>query len=154
MLIYLIRHAHAVKGTEDAGRRLSKKGRGQVIKVAAFLRQGHLLGAREFWHSPLVRSRETAEQLVRRLKVRAKLVEVGGLEPEADPAVLARRLQRWRRSVAVVGHEPHLGALAALLLSGGTRAPFVVFRKCAVLTLERTGERWLLRWQISPEEIS
>jgi phosphohistidine phosphatase len=153
MQIYLIRHAHAEDGMEDALRPLSAKGRRQTGKMAAHLKKAGLLQTEEFWHSPLVRARRTAELLAGRLVGKARLVEVAGLEPEADPAIMALRLNGLRRPVALVGHEPHLSTLATLLVAGRVTAPVVVMKKCAVLALKRTGRVWAMRWLVSPGEI-
>jgi len=153
MQIYLIRHAHAEDGVDDALRPLSAKGRRQIGKMAAHLKQGGLLQTEEFWHSPLVRARRTAELLAGRLLGQARFVEVAGLAPGADPAMLALRLNGCRRPVALVGHEPHLSTLATLLVAGRVTAPAVVMKKCAVLALKRTGSRWAVRWLLSPGEI-
>lgn len=153
MQIYLIRHAHAEDGEDDAVRPLSAKGRRQVRKMAAFLKKGGLRQTREFWRSPLVRARQTAELLVAGLKAKAGLVEDADLGPGADPARMASRLQRVRHPVAVVGHEPHLSTLATLLVTGRVNPPVVVMKKCAVLALERTDHGWAVRWLLSPEEI-
>ncbi len=152
MQIYLIRHAHAEDGEDDAARRLSAKGRRQAGKMAAFLKKGGLVSAREFWHSPLVRARQTAELLAEKLGTNPKLVAMAGLEPWVDPARLAKRLDKVRRPVAVVGHEPHLSTLATLLVTGCARPPVVVMKKCAVLALECTDHGWVVRWLLSPEE--
>lgn len=153
MQLYLIRHAHSLDGDDDAQRPLSMKGRGQIRTVGACLRRGAVLQTKEFWHSPLVRARDTAHLLAAALRVRAKFVETDGLEPEADPAPAARRLARLRRPVAVVGHEPHLSVLATLLLGGRAAEPVVTMKKCAVLALERTGSRWTVCWLLSPGEM-
>jgi phosphohistidine phosphatase len=150
MKIYLVRHAHALEGKDDDIRPLSGKGRKQIRHVAAFFRDNGRLAAREFWHSPLVRARDTAQQLGQELGRRAKLVEVAGLRPEDKPAVLAKRLNAVRRSVAVVGHEPHLSALASLLVAGKPRPVLFEFKKCAVVCLEKTGRHWVVRWQVAP----
>ena len=154
MTIYLIRHAHAVEGEDDARRPLSDKGRRQIRTMARFLRRSGRLETREFWHSPLVRARDTASLLAAAMKADVRLVEVSGIEPYADPAVLAARLKRLRRSVAVVGHEPHLSTLATLLLLGRAEQPVLVLKKGAVAALERKDGRWRLRWQVSPKEIA
>jgi phosphohistidine phosphatase len=150
MKIYLIRHAHALDGKDDAARPLSKKGRGQIRTMARFLRRSGALATREFWHSPMVRAVDTARLLAQRLEGRARLTPVAGLLHEDKPAIMARRLNKLRRPVAVVGHEPHLSALASLLIAGRPKPPLVVLRKCAVLALERHGRRWQVRWQVSP----
>src|SRR5688572_17586606 len=154
MKIYLVRHAHAVDGEDDDARELSAKGRKQIRQMAAFLRWNEEFGTREFWHSPAVRAQDTAERLAARLKTKAKLVEVEGLRHGDDPAILARKLKTLRRPVAIFGHEPHLSALASLLLSGRAAPPFFVLRKGAVLCLERTGKHWAVCWQVGPELLS
>jgi len=151
MQIYLIRHAHALAGDDDAVRPLSKKGHKQIRQIGSHLRKRELLETHEFWHSPLVRAEDTAKRLVEAMKLRAKLSEVKGLLHDDDPALMARRLNGLKRAVAVVGHEPHLSALASLLLAGRPQPPLVVLRKCAVLALERANGGWAVRWQISPE---
>ena len=121
--------------------------------MAAWLRRGKLFEAREVWTSPLVRARVTAEFLVAGLSGKRKLTIVTGLEPAANPAAMAKRLHAVRRPVAVVGHEPHLSALATLLLVGPRAAPAVVLKKGAVLALERTGRHWAVRWLAGPAEV-
>ncbi|MDB6167694.1 MAG: sixA [Verrucomicrobia bacterium] len=151
MEIYLIRHAHAVEGKDDAARPLSKRGKAQIRAVGRFLKGAGILGAEEFWHSPLVRSRDTAKLLVRRLKKRVRFSEVKGLLHDDNPSILARRLGKTRKPVAVVGHEPHLTALASLMVSGKPKPPLFELKKCGVMALARTEGRWVLRWQVSPE---
>lgn len=153
MQIYLIRHAHAVDGQDDAARPLSKKGRAQIRAMARFLRGNGALATREFWPSPLVRAVDTADLLVKRLRIRGKLTRVAGLLADDTPEIMAKRLGRVRRPVAVVGHEPHLSALASVLMAGRAKPPLVVLKKCAVLALEKQGNRWAVRWQISPETL-
>jgi phosphohistidine phosphatase len=153
MEIYLIRHAHALKGENDAARPLGKKGRKQIRAMGRFLRRSGALHTTDFWHSPLVRSADTAELLVERLGIRGKLRLVSGLLHEDNPAIMARRLDQVRRPVAVVGHEPHLSALASLLVAGQATPSIFVLKKCAVLALEKHGQRWNARWQVSPGEV-
>lgn len=153
MQLYLIRHAHALDGDDDAARPLSAKGRKQIEAMAKFLRRSGRLQATEFWHSPLVRARDTAELLAKALDEKARRLEVSGLEPYADPAGTVRKVKALRRPVAIVGHEPHLSELATLLLVGRAVAPVIVLKKCAVVALERKDGHWALRWQISPKEI-
>lgn len=151
MQIYLVRHAHAIDGEDDDARPLSAKGRKQIRRVAAFLRRNGSLATREFWHSPAVRAQDTAERFAARLKVRAKLREVPGLRHGDNPAIMAKRLKALRRPVALFGHEPHLSALASLLLAGRDGPPLFVIRKCAVVCLERANRHWVVCWQVTPE---
>lgn len=151
MQIYLIRHAHAVDAAEDPKRPLSKKGHKQVKRLAKFLRKNEAIATSEFWHSPLARSRETAERLTAQIGAPAKLLEVTGLEGGDDPAKIAERLKNRKTPVAVVGHEPQLSALASLLVVGATEPPRFVLKKSAVVALDRAEGGWAIRWQISPE---
>jgi len=147
-MIYLIRHAHAVSPEEDPVRPLSAKGREQVGEVCRTLRGGPAFKPAEIWHSPLARSRETAELLAAGLGLSAPLVLKPGLAPEDDPAAIAAVLAAEGRDIAVVGHEPHLSGLAALIVEGpaGAGASFA-FRKAGVLALSRKGRRWQPEWR-------
>lgn len=153
MHIYLIRHAHAEDGEPDAQRELSRKGKRQARAVSRFLREREMLEAEEFWHSPLRRARETAELLAKHLRSEARLVETGALKPQDHPQLIARRLRQLQKPVAVIGHDPHLSALASLLVTGRAEPPHFVLKKCAVIRLDRDGPGWSVRWQISPEVV-
>ena len=137
--------------SEDVRRPLSKRGRRQVRALARFLTRAAVDLPGEFWHSSLARSQETAVLLGRRAGSGASFVTMESLESGAGVAVLAAQLQQARRPVALVGHEPHLGALASLLVAGAAEPARFVLKKCAVVALERTGRRWQVRWQVAPE---
>ncbi len=151
MTVFIVRHAHAVDAEEDPERPLSKRGRKQVQSLATFLKPTNALQTDEVWHSPLARSRETAELLVRGLGLDAKLMEVDGLQSEDDPAIVARKLQTRRKPLVIVGHEPHLSALASLLVAGVREPPRFTLKKCSVLAVEQVDDHWSVCWQVSPE---
>src|SRR5581483_3088979 len=116
MQLYLIRHADAVEHPDDAARQLSPRGRDQAKALGQFLGRGGAFTPAEIWHSPLRRARETAELLAAAAKLAVPLREKAGLRPEDNPAALVPMIQRTTASVALVGHEPHLSALASLLV--------------------------------------
>jgi phosphohistidine phosphatase len=149
--LHLVRHAHAVDADKNATRPLSRRGRAQVAALARFLRHRGVFAPAEIWHSPLVRAHETATRLDRGLRLGATLRETAGLLPEDDPHRIARKIASARAPLAIVGHEPHLSALATLLVGGGTGRPWFVMKKCAVLALEGQGRAWCVRWHVSPE---
>lgn len=163
MLLHLVRHAHALSEDEDRSRPLSPRGRAEVARLARFLGTCGVFRPAQIWHSPLARSRQTADELAARLLlVDALRVEIPGIQPEDAPRELAERLHlhpKDRGDIAVVGHEPHLSALASLLVRGKARPDLFVLKKSALLTLEPTDAthkksghlRWRVRWQISPE---
>jgi phosphohistidine phosphatase len=148
-MIHLIRHADAVSEEEDPARPLSVKGRGQVDRLCAILRKDHAFRPAEIWHSPLLRSLETAKLLAKGLGLAAPLVLAPGLKPEDDPQKIASALGAEARDIAVVGHEPHLGHLASLMVHGPGRAwVFFPFSKAGVLRLSRNGKRWKSGWLV------
>jgi phosphohistidine phosphatase len=151
MELFIVRHAHAVNAEENPERPLSSRGREQVRQLTAFLEKSGSLSCGEVWHSPLTRSRETAKLLTAGLALNARLVEVDGLEGEADPTIIVGRLQSRREPLAIVGHEPHLSALASQLVAATAEPPRFVLKKCAVLALERGDDVWRVRWHVSPE---
>lgn len=156
MRVFLIRHAHAIDLADDAARPLSAKGRAQVRALAKFLRSTDpgAFAPEEIWHSPLVRSRETAALLAQRLKLVAPLTLTPGLEPEDDPRAAAKKISGTRKTIAVVGHEPQLSAVATVLIARRVAPVAFAMKKCAVLALEREGTHWRVRWHVSPEVIA
>ena len=145
MTHYLIRHAHAVPEEENPIRPLSEWGRKQVAALCPSLRAASFKPA-EIWHSPLARSRETAALLAAGLGLSARVEEKEGLQPGDDPEGIAKALMGEKREIAVVGHEPHLGILAGLIVNGGRPGAAFDFHKAGVLALRRVGPRWQGEW--------
>lgn len=148
--LFLIRHAHAVEVAVSPIRPLSRKGRRQAALLARFLKRNGALDVAEMWHSPLVRSVETAGILGRDLGLTVPCVEVAGLEPFDAPGLIAERITAFGRDLAIVGHEPQLSALAGLLLGQGKSAVAIEMKKGACLALEWTRDGWRLCWLITP----
>ena len=161
MRLFLIRHAHALDHANDAERPLSERGQNITRQTAEFFKANGRLRPAQVWHSPLQRAFETAADLVTRLDPDIPLVETDGLLPFDDPQIMAERFRLYPTShdVAVVGHQPHLSALASLLVAGKSDPALFHFKKNAVLALRRSDEnfvdtglaRWRVGWQFSPE---
>ncbi len=154
-LLYLMRHAHAVPETGDPARPLSARGREQARAMGDFLRTRPVLAVERVWHSPLARARETADVFCDRLGLAATRREIDGLLPDDDPRGVARRLSGFGYPLLLVGHEPHLGRLAALLVCGSVDVELVDFEKGAILCLEREATKsqtilWRVRWYLTP----
>jgi len=148
-MIYLMRHADAVSDEVNPVRPLSAKGRDQVARVCAALGGNSGFKPAEILHSSLERSRETAELLARGLRLEAPLIPTRGIEPEDDPSKIAVVLESAKEDIAVVGHEPHLGVLASLMVHGPERSGvFYPFPKAGVLALSREGRRWRAEWLV------
>lgn len=166
MLLLLVRHAHALTELENPARPLSPTGRTQAQLLAQFFASNGCFTPTQIWHSPLLRSRETADELLSRLPLaEAVVVETPGLLPEDDPKDLAARLEMHPKNLgnlALIGHEPQLSSLASLLVRGKSAPSLFKLRKAAVLALESTAEvhkktgreRWRVCWLVAPELLS
>jgi phosphohistidine phosphatase len=113
MELILWRHAEAEPGLPDAGRVLTPKGRKQAAKMGAWLDRNLPAGCK-VWCSPASRTVQTAEALGRKFK----LVEDLAPDSTAERILSAAHWPSSREPVLVVGHQPTLGQLAALLISG------------------------------------
>jgi phosphohistidine phosphatase len=150
-LLYLVRHAHADAAADDSLRPVSARGRAEIKQLAAAVRASRAFRPAEAWYSPLVRARETAELLLTELGLKVTPREHAALIPEADPATIAAALADVRVPLALFGHEPHMSALATLLVTGDTSPLAFAFQKATMLALEPAGTRCWVRWQISPD---
>lgn len=149
MDLILWRHAEAVDGFPDAERALTQRGLKQAEKMAGWLNERLPVDA-EILVSPARRAQQTASALGRPFKT-CKDLDVGESATHLLSAV------HWpdgaKRCVLVVGHQPTLGEVAALLL-GGDEAQWSI-KKGAVWWLSsrvRADEtQVILRASISPE---
>jgi phosphohistidine phosphatase len=125
MYLLVIRHAAAMEkeefartGRSDDERPLTAAGKREMARVARGLR-AIVPKLDALAPSPLVRARETAA-IVGRVYHMKVSPATRSLDPDARPTSFARWLATHRKAatVAVVGHEPHLGALVTWLLAG------------------------------------
>lgn len=113
MDLILWRHADAEPGDPDLARQLTPKGRKQAKAMARWMER-HLPKDTEILVSPAMRTRQTADALKRKYKI------AEGLAPDKSPQdmLAAAGWPNSDRTVVIVGHNPAIGQLAALLLSG------------------------------------
>jgi len=113
MDLLLWRHAEAVEGPPDSTRELTERGVRQAHKVAEWLESRRPKKLRVLV-SPTVRTRQTASAFTKDFEI------VPALGPGNDISSIlgACGWPGGGGSVLVVGHQPELGRLAALLLSG------------------------------------
>lgn len=119
MEIYLVRHAEALErkeGLTDEVRHLTRRGRKQASKQAKRLKK-RKVRPDLIITSPLVRAVQTAELLAAELDkdtaVMAQLCLSGAAD--AETVVTMLREAGKLKSIMVVGHEPQLSRVAALL---------------------------------------
>ena len=132
MDLILWRHAQAEVGEPDFGRVLTAQGRKQATKMATWLDRSLPSGCRILC-SPTARTVQTAKALDRKFKI---VPELGPLAlPEEALAVAG-----WpdaRGAVMLIGHQPWLGQLASLLLTGVAKD----------LTIKKSNAWWIARRQ-------
>lgn len=119
MDLILWRHAEAEDNAADgidAHRRLTARGHAQARTMARWLAQVLPEGTQVI-ASPSLRTRQTVEPLGR--PVRYEQACASGATPQA--LLAAAGWPGARHPVLVVGHQPTLGQVAALLLAGAPR---------------------------------
>lgn len=153
MLLYLVQHAEAKSEAEDPKRDLTAKGLRDIKKVAAYL--GRLkLEVCQILHSGKTRALSTAKVLAEALQPPQGVAASPGLAPLDDPGIWAGRLAEMTGDLALVGHLPHLGKLAALLVSGDPEKGIINFKMAGVVCLRRLAPgQWVVEWLIIPEVV-
>jgi len=155
--VYLIRHGVAAeRGKEwpdDSKRPLTPEGIVRLRKEARALNALNV-SFEQIIASPLLRTRQTADVFAEELKGHPPVALSDALAPAGTPAAVAQELTKHVRKarLALVGHEPNLGELAAELI--GARAP-LEFKKGGICRIDfdilppkGTGR---LRWFVTPK---
>ena len=78
------------------------------------------------------------------------LVQHGEATPKDDVHLAAEYLLGEERSVMLVGHLPHLGRLASLLLAGRPEPSVVRFQNDGIVCLAHEEDGWSLCWAMTP----
>ena len=120
MRLYLVRHAEAERGDPDELRPLTPAGRQQARELGARL-AAEGVEADAVLSSPLLRARETADQLARALGASSEPDE--RLAPGATTDGVLAAVTGRGETVVVVGHQPDCGRIAAAL-GGGPEPSF------------------------------
>ncbi len=151
MNLILWRHAEAEEGTPDAARELTAKGEKQAQKIARWLKDHLDDEPVRLLVSPARRAQQTAEALDEHIETRKELAV-------DSSATQILRVTGWpdaQGTVIVVGHQPTLGQLAALILSG-TEADWSI-KKGAIwwfeTDLSEDGLATHLRTVLGPKEV-
>jgi phosphohistidine phosphatase len=159
--IYVMRHGDAEETSAtgaDADRQLTSAGKKKVIEIARGLKR---LDVRPdvVLSSSLPRAMETATLAA---EVLDKALEVGSLAslgPGYDAASTLEGLESYRgvASVMLVGHQPHLGELASLLMSGSDSVSPLPFKKGGVACFEVDSlppeGAGMLCWFMTPKQL-
>jgi len=151
MVLYLVQHADAKRQEEDPSRPLSEKGLQDIKRVASYASKLNIRVYKIF-HSNKLRAKQTAEVLSENVKPIKGVSEVEGLAPLDNPDIWAERLKDIPDDVILVGHLPHLGKLASLLLCGNTEKNVVGFKMGGIACLKKDDAGvWSFEWMLTPE---
>jgi len=155
--LYLVRHAIAEdrgpKYPDDTVRPLTREGKSRMKAIAAGLRTLEP-GIKVILASPLARAQSTAEILRNGLKGDLPVETFEELTPGTPPEDVAVALGRFKNvsAIALVGHEPDLGQLAAWLI--GAEEP-LQFKKGGICRIDVAGlppkKRGRLNWLATPK---
>ena len=154
--LYLIRHGVAAERGEeypdDSKRPLTSGGISRLRKEAKALEELGV-GFDHIITSPLTRTRQTADIFAESLKSKPSLSQSDALAPAGTSAAVIQELAKHMRKgrIALVGHEPNIGELAARLI--GARLP-LEFKKGGICRIDfevfppkGVGQ---LRWFVTP----
>ena len=127
--LVIVRHAEAASGEPDELRALTPEGREAARALGQRLaRDGFRPDA--VLTSPLLRARETAQELARPVDLEPEPDE--RLAPGATPEGVRAAIQERGETVVVVGHQPDCSRIAAALTGGAEPA----FPPGAMLAIE------------------
>ncbi len=155
--LYVIRHAVAEERgdawPDDAKRPLTEDGTMKMRRASrALSRMGVAIDV--VLTSPLVRTRQTAEIFAAAFSPHPAVVNVDALSPEGSVTAAIAELEKHSRKkhIAIVGHEPDIGELAARL--AGMRQPMEM-KKGAVCRIDVESlppkGPGVLKWFMTPK---
>ena len=147
MQVFLIRHAEATAETievRDPHRPLTAHGRTQARALGDRLRW-HDCVPTHVWSSPLVRAVQTAELVIAGIQHEVTVDIAPLLAPEGSVRELVATLKALPPAsvVLLVGHEPALSAIGAVLV--GAPDFEALDKACAARVDDRTV-RWRFAW--------
>ncbi|HQJ53246.1 MAG TPA: phosphohistidine phosphatase SixA [Planctomycetota bacterium] len=160
MRVFLLRHGEAQPDEDvprDEDRALTEKGETRLHKACRGLRRLEVFPERIFT-SPVTRALQTARIIAEELGFVEDIEAVEELAPDAEPEDMAEVLKSLRHDqVMLVGHQPHLGQLAALLITGETRGR-VGIKKGGLVRIDvddwREDPPGQIRWLLTVKQLS
>lgn len=162
MEIYLLRHGlaveHGTRGVTEEQRPLTPEGAAKMRTAAEGMKNlGVTFDA--LLTSPLVRARQTADIVASVYGAKDRLKELPALKPGSAVEKLWVALKPYPRTrrLMLVGHEPDLSQLAALLLTGRPDGMNLQLKKGGLCFIEVTSlppkGRGQLGWLLTGKQL-
>lgn len=148
VMLYLVQHGQAKVEDEDPQRPLTDRGVHDVTDVARLAvdrigcRPGRVV------HSGKQRARQTAEIWGGLLGIEPE--EGDGLAPNDDPTTWVERIANEPVDLMLVGHLPHLGRLASVLVTAESSRELIGFQQGGLVALDRQEAGWLVALALPP----
>ena len=136
----------------DPHRHLTPTGRGQARSLGDRLRWHDCIPT-HIWSSPLVRAIQTAELVASGLGCDVAVETLPALAPDENPRTVTSALAALPRdaSVILVGHEPGLSAVGALLVG---RPEFASLAKAQAARIDDGELRWRFACDADAPEVA
>jgi phosphohistidine phosphatase len=155
MRILLTQHGQALPKDVDPDRPLTEQGREDVRSLADFLgKAGIQVG--QVLHSGKTRAEQTAAILAEAVLPAGEPQAHAALGPKDPLEKISPEIAFWSVDTLIVGHLPHLGRLASLLvLASDPDRPLLAFQLGSMACLERDPDgHWVLAWMVRPHLIA
>ncbi len=154
MKLYLVQHGEACTKEVDPDRPLTKQGREDIERLAAFLKQVGIQVSRVI-HSGKLRAMQTADGLAKIIAAGSELEVSGCINPNDEASVFSKQIDAWSDDVLVVGHLPFMANLVSYLAVEEQSKLAVAYRPGTIVCLERTNTaQWQINWMLRPSLLS
>lgn len=160
MKLILARHGEAEEQSitgSDSDRELTPQGKTDIQKMARFI-QLSSLKVTHIYHSPYVRTRQTAEIFAQELGILELLESCDELAPGNVCEDILYKIKNFSNSEAIliVSHNPGIAHFAAHLIQDNTLAPHLPFQPGTTIAINVARERFQkgqIIWMISPNDL-
>lgn len=151
MKLYLVQHGEACIKDVDPERPLTERGREDIDRLAAFLKQAGIRADRVI-HSGKLRALQTAEQLCKRIAPGIVLEVSDSIKPNDDPKIFDLLSDGGDKDTFIVGHLPFMAKLVSHLTVEDEERLLAAYVPGSVVCLESVNDtRWQINWMIRPE---
>ncbi|HPD18569.1 MAG: phosphohistidine phosphatase SixA [Candidatus Goldbacteria bacterium] len=141
MNLYLVQHGKSRSKEEDVNRPLNAEGIKQTENVAGKFIQKKLENPAIIFCSNKLRAKQTAEILGQIINPAKGINVSDDLNPDDNPFVWFKKINKIDETVMIVGHLPHLKRLASLLIPDNESINFV---NSGIVCIAKEKSKWIL----------